>query len=107
MRGELLKAYEWYKRLRVELCEEDADELKKRPDMSELRHAINRTERRKNELLGMIQLMKTAGAITEKESEEKEKEIKELFSSKKLFGAKIKVTDGQLKIYASEIKKED
>ena len=45
----------------------------------------------------MIYQMEMAGVITEKEREEEEKEIKELFSPKKLFGAKIKRSDGQLK----------
>lgn len=107
MRETLLKAYEQLKRIKVESCEASVAELRKRPEELEFRYAIYCAERRKNELLGKIQLMESIGIITGKESKEEEKEINELFSPKRLFDAEIDPTDGRLKLYASKIKKED
>ncbi len=106
MREIVLKAYEQLKRIKVEACEESVAELRKRPKELEFRYAIYCAERRKNELLGKIQLMETIGVITAKESKEEEKEIEELFSTKRLFDAEIDPKNGQLKLYVSEIKKE-
>ena len=104
MRWTLLKAYEQAKRVKVKLCEESAEELKKQPNELELRYAIYRAERRKNELSGMIYQMEMAGVITEKERGGR-KGNKGIIFAKEVVWSKNKTFRRSVKIYGSEIKK--
>ena len=108
--SELLKRYELAKKRKLEICEEHVERIKKQKSesaiKSELKSAICYTSKKYHELMGMLELLESAHVLKQEECETEKEEIKELFSSKRLYGAEIMFSTGKLKLYVTEIKKE-
>lgn len=107
MREKMLMKYEMEKAIRLERCEKAIEWLKETKSELLLKDEIRETERRKNEMSGMLYLMQDMGAITEGECKEEKVVLEELFSPVRLYGADISTVTGELVLYVSEIKKED
>ena len=104
---EMKHCYELAKKVKLENRMQDKEKIESIGNESTIRSAIYHAERNWNELNGMLDLMESAGVISYEEKVEESKNIENLFSSERLYGAWIRSDNGNLVLCVSEIKKED
>lgn len=94
MRKRLWQEYQAWKETYLKISEKEKEE-KCKDDMG-LRMAIYLCENERENLTGMLMLMKGAGVISEQLYEEEKKEIEYMFDPKRIYGASVLFSGGEL-----------